>query len=427
MKKDLKQEDLALVKEMYSQAGKGEHFEKNILPKINSQNDLEELVANSFGNYNTRTAFSGVLTENEFVDQFYNIYRQRVLKMLSGEIPYINVFLKEAPFSGSQGYISQDIKAGGEFSFTFSEGKFNPARRPAYLQVISTKIERQYSDELSLAVIGRAASAEGGLNSYMSERIALLDEDFIAEIRQVILEALDTVQGKVVIITVPTELQGVLQAEQRARYILQEVAAELKYLPDNSTEYSDNGFTTRKPVKELVGFIDRDAEAEIAVQALGMLRNKDVLGGVKLGKMMDVPTKEMTTGFYMKFMTRNKIHYSNSISVTGMDKINVNMKGVYSKTVFTEIDIIDTEPALTILVEDATIEAAKLKSARRAITIDNFEKRVKAAKVRRQKFYDNIKKLYKDKSVKTVEGKEVKAAVVKTAPVDVIVEESTED
>lgn len=409
MAKKLIQEDLAIMRAMYEQAGKVEFFDNNIKPHIKTQEDLEDLAKTSFQDPSVRTAFSGVLTQNEFVDQFYNIYRQRMLNLLSGKIPYLAAFLKEAPFSGSQGYISQDIKSGQDFTFTFSEGLFNPEKRPAYLQVISTKIKRQYSDELSLAVIGRAASNEGGLNSYISQRIALLEEDFTAEIRAVMLEAIDTVKGKEVTITVPTELQGVMQAEQRARYIMQQVAAELKYLPDNSTDYTDNGFTTRKPVTELVGLISREAEAEMAVQALGMLRNKkDAIAGMKLGEMIDVPTTEMTDGFYMKFMTPKKIHYSNSISVSGLDKLNINMKGVYSKTVFTEMDVIDTEPALTIYVENGTESAAEMKVARVSKLEKDLVKRTNTAKAKRVKFYDRLKELY---------GKKSKAVIV-TAPVD---------
>lgn len=410
MAKNIIKEDLAVLKEMYSQAGKAEHFEKKILPHIKSQEDVEDLVRNSFGDLDTRTAFAGTLTQNEFVEQFYNIYRQRVLTMLSGSIPYINMFLKDAPYSGSQGYVSQNIKVGKDFTFKFTEGTFNPAKRPAYLQVISTKIERQYADEISIAIIGRAASEEGGLNKYMNDRIALLEEDFVAEIREAMLSAIDTVQGKVVVITVPTELQAATMKTQKARYILENIIAELKYIKDNSEDYSDNGFVTRKKSGDLVAIWGREASAEIDVQAQAMLRDNSVMSDITVSTMADIPMEKMTTEFYVKFMTKNKIHYSNSVSVSGIDVINANMKGVYTKTVFTELDVVDTEPALTIQVVDAVEGAA---AGRKSKVEKDLVKRVKSAKARRQKFYDALKNLYSNDTNK-----------VETAPIDVIEEES---
>lgn len=409
-------EDLAILERMYQEAGKGEHFAKNIKPHINSQEDLEDLVKTSFGDTkNVRAEFDGVLAQNEFVDQFYNIYRQRVLTNLKGKVEYIDMFLKQAPFSGSEGKISQDIKEGRDFQFDFSGELWNPEKRPAYLQVISTSIRRQYTDQISIQVIGRAASKEGGLNKYINDRIGLLNEDFVAEIRQVILALIDTITGKTITISVPTELQGPLQKEQRARYILEEITKELKYMKDNSTEYSDNGFTTRTPMGELVGIWDRGAAAEMSVQALGMLRNKEAMNGMEVGKMTDVPTDAMETPFYVKFFTPEKIHYSNSINVSGVDVININQKAVYSKTVWTEADIVDTEPALTVIVENVATPAAQLTKTTTVKDRGDYKKKLEAIKTRREKLATTIKSIYAKKKIK-VGNVETTAAQINVAP-----------
>lgn len=392
MKINLK--DKAIVKELYVQSGKGEHFEKNIEPKLKSQEDLQDLVANSFGNRSTRTQFDGVLVENEFVAHLFNIYRQRLLTILKGNIPYIDMFLKDAPFSGSQGYISQDIKPGKGFTHVFDTTTFNPDRRAAFLQVISTHIRRTYDDELSIQVIGRAASKEGGLDSYISQRIAYLQEDFTAEIRKAMLTTIDNVVGKELTITVPTELQGELQKEQRARYIMEKITNELLYIADNSTDYTDNGFTSRTPKNELYGIYSRQAKAEMDIWGFGMLRNLEKSNGISVSKTATVPENELTNDFYIKFMTPRKIHYSNSVQVSGADTINKNMKVVYSKHVWTELDIVDSEPALTIKVVNGT-------SADVSSTVLEPNKRVVAANNRRKEFYKKLSEIYGAKAITT--------------------------
>lgn len=401
-------EDLAIVKEMYSQAGKGEHFKKNIEPLVKTQEDLADLVANSFGNKNTRTQFDGVLVENEFVSQLYNIYRQRLLTLLKGEIPYINMFLKEAPFSGSQGYISEDIKAGKDFSSIFATSTFNPEKRIAYLQVISTSIRRTYDDELSITIISRAGDKQGGLNAYMNQRISYLEEDFTAEIRLAMLAIFDAVKGKELTITVPTELQGVMQKEQRARFILEKITTEMLNIKDNSSEYSDNGFHTRTPKNELVAIMTRSAKAELDVQGFAMFRQKGAEAGISVSKIADVPD---TAAYYMKIMTPQKIHYSNSINVSGLDIIHMNMKGVYSKQKWTELDMVDSEPALTIIVEDAVSADASTKAAKHdyvSVKIEEPVQRIKSTLARRQEFYNKLSDIYKSKDIIKAPAPELK-------------------
>lgn len=155
--------------------------------------------------------------------------------------------------------------------------------------------------------------------------------------------------------------------------------------------------------------------AEMEVQANGMLRNPEAMGGINIERKADVPMDTMTTPFYAKFMTPAKIHYSNSVSTSGIDVIHRNMKGVYSKTVFTELDVVDTEPAVTFIVENAVAG----EEAGVSVKVEkDIVKRTKTAKAKRQLFYDRIAALYANNSDKRANSK------VKAAPIDVVVEES---